>query len=58
MLPGNERERKQNSLPQEESGKARSETENLAYVQSLRFMLLGLWKSEALTGSQIWSDGV
>lgn len=58
MLPGNERERKQNSLPREESGKARSETENLAYVQSLRFMLVGLWKSEALTGSQIWSDGV
>lgn len=42
LLTGNERERKQNSLPREESGKARSETENLAYVQSLRFMLVGL----------------
>lgn len=42
ILPGNERERKQNSLSREESGKARSETENLAYVQTLRCMLMGL----------------
>lgn len=44
MLPGIEREqeRKQNSLPQEENEKARSETQNLAYVQSLSSMLPGL----------------
>lgn len=44
MLPGTEieRERKQNSLRQEENEKARSETQNLAPVQSLHFIPPGL----------------
>lgn len=57
-LSGNKKETKTERLTEiEGSEKGRSENENLAHVQSLCFMLWSLWKSEGLTGSQIWSDG-
>lgn len=55
---GKQRETKTERLTEMEgSEKGRSENQNLAHVQSLCFMLCSLWKSEGLTGSQIWSDG-
>lgn len=57
-LSGNAKETKTERLTEiDGSEKGRSENENLAHVQSLCFMLWSLWKSEGLTGSQIWSDG-